>query len=77
MLVSKVSRVGLSCMTYGDKQFQRWAMEGGEALPIMMYACDQGINTFDVADAYSNGRSEEIVGAFLRKYGIKRSEIVI
>ncbi|PVH70250.1 Aldo/keto reductase [Cadophora sp. DSE1049] len=35
------------------------------------------INTFDVADAYSNGRSEEIVGAFLRKYDIPRLKIVI
>ncbi|MCJ1404739.1 hypothetical protein MMC11_007965 [Xylographa trunciseda] len=73
----KVSSVVLGCMTYGDKKWQPWVMEEEEALPIMKYAYDQGINTFDVADAYSNGRSEEIVGAFLRKYNIPRSKIVI
>jgi aryl-alcohol dehydrogenase-like predicted oxidoreductase len=60
----KVSSVVLGCMTYGDKKWQPWVMEEEEALPIMKYAYDQGINTFDVADAYSNGRSEEIVGTF-------------
>lgn len=64
-------------MTYGDKKWQPWVMEEEEALSIMKYAYDQGINTFDVADAYSNGRSEEIVGAFLRKCDIPRSKIVI
>lgn len=64
-------------MTFGDKKWQPWLIEEEEALPIMKYAYDQGINTFDVADAYSNGRSEEIVGAFLRKYNIPRSKIVI
>lgn len=43
----------------------------------MKYAYDRGINTFDVADAYSNGVSEEIVGAFLKKYNIPRTKIVI
>lgn len=43
----------------------------------MKYAYDQGINTFDVADAYSNGAAEEILGAFLKEYKIPRSKIVI
>ncbi|KAH6717645.1 aldo-keto reductase-like protein [Leptodontidium sp. MPI-SDFR-AT-0119] len=73
----KSSSIILGCMTFGDKKWQPWLIEEEEALPIMKYAYDQGINTFDVADAYSNGRSEEIVGAFLRKYNIPRSKIVI
>jgi versiconal hemiacetal acetate reductase len=44
---------------------------------MMNYAYDRGLNTFDVADAHSNGVSEEIVGAFLKKYNIPRTKIVI
>ncbi|CZR53859.1 probable voltage-gated potassium channel subunit beta-1 channel subunit beta-1) [Phialocephala subalpina] len=73
----KVSKVVLGCMSYGDRNWQPWVIALEEALPIMKHAYDSGINTFDVADAYSNGRSEEIVGAFLKKYNIKRSSIVI
>lgn len=64
-------------MTFGDKKWQPWLLEKDEALPIMKYAYDRGINTFDVSDTYSNGRSEEILGAFLREYNIPRSRVVI
>ncbi len=64
-------------MTYGDPNWQPWIMPLEQALPILKHAYDRGINTFDVADTYSNGRSEEILGAFLKKYNIKRSSVVI
>jgi versiconal hemiacetal acetate reductase len=64
-------------MTYGDQNWQPWVMPLEEALPILKHAYDRGINTFDVADTYSNGRSEEILGAFLKKYNIKRTSVVI
>jgi versiconal hemiacetal acetate reductase len=73
----KVSKVVLGCMTYGDQNWQPWVLPLEESVPIMKYAYDQGINTFDIADAYSNGHSEQILGAFLKKYNIKRSSIVI
>ncbi|KAF8864410.1 Aldo/keto reductase [Acephala macrosclerotiorum] len=73
----KVSKIVLGCMTYGDTNWQPWVIPLEKALPIMKHAYDSGINTFDVADAYSNGHSEEIVGAFLKKYNIKRSSVVI
>ncbi len=64
-------------MTYGDTNWQPWVLPLEEALPILKHAYDRGINTYDVADTYSNGRSEEILGAFLKKYNIKRSSVVI
>src|ERR1700712_3349888 len=73
----KVSKVILGCMTYGDKNWQPWVLPLAQALPIMKHAYDSGINTFDVADAYSNGMSEEILGAFLKEYKIPRSKVVI
>ncbi|TGO58943.1 hypothetical protein BOTNAR_0172g00180 [Botryotinia narcissicola] len=64
-------------MTYGDKNWQPWVLAQEEAFPILKHAYDSGINTFDVADVYSNGRSEEILGAFLKEYNIPRNKVVI
>ncbi|GJC94822.1 hypothetical protein ColKHC_03648 [Colletotrichum higginsianum] len=73
----KVSQVILGCMSFGDKNWQPWLLDKDEALPILKYAFDSGINTWDVADTYSNGRSEEIVGAAIKEYNIPRSKLVI
>ncbi|KAK3725087.1 CSG1/SUR1-like protein [Vermiconidia calcicola] len=73
----KISKVVLGCMSYGDKNWQPWVLNEEEGLPILKHACDCGINTFDVADTYSNGRSEEILGKFLREYNIDRRSVVI
>ncbi|KAF0321833.1 aryl-alcohol dehydrogenase [Colletotrichum asianum] len=73
----KVSQIILGCMSFGDKNWQPWLLDQAEALPILKYAFDRGINTWDVADTYSNGRSEEIVGAAIREYSIPRSKLVV
>ncbi|TGO45018.1 hypothetical protein BCON_0433g00060 [Botryotinia convoluta] len=73
----KVSKIIIGCMTYGDKNWQPWVLAQEEAFPILKHAYDSGINTFDVADVYSNGRSEEILGAFLKEYNIPRNKVVI
>ncbi|KAI8244665.1 Versiconal hemiacetal acetate reductase [Colletotrichum sp. SAR 10_99] len=73
----KVSQIILGCMSFGDKNWQPWLLDQTEALPILKYAFDRGINTWDVADTYSNGRSEEIVGAAISEYNIPRSKLVI
>lgn len=36
-----------------------------------------GLNTWDTANVYSNGASEEIVGKALKKYNIPRHKVVI
>lgn len=64
-------------MTYGDTTWQPWLTEEAEALPLIKHAYDRGINTWDVADTYSNGVSEEILGKALKKYNIPRSRVVI
>lgn len=73
----KVSRIILGCMTFGTKEWQPWLMNEEESLPIFEYAYKAGINTWDTANAYSNGLSEEIVGKALRKYNIPRNRVVI
>lgn len=56
-----VSRICLGTMTYGSQVDER------DAIGIMERAVDAGVNFFDTADAYVQGRSEEIVGKGLKK----------
>lgn len=48
-----------------------------QALPLLKAAYDRGLNTWDTANVYSNGVSEEIVGKALKKYQIPRHKVVI
>ncbi|CAK7212885.1 CSG1/SUR1-like protein [Sporothrix curviconia] len=73
----KVSRIILGAMSYGSSEWQDWVLDEAEALPLLKHAYDRGINTWDTADVYSHGRSEEIVGKALRTYGIPRDRVVI
>ena len=54
-----------------------WVIEEDEALPLLKAAYDRGLNTWDTANVYSNGVSEEIVGKAIKKYNIPRSKLVI
>ena len=64
-------------MTYGDPNWQPWIMDEEAALPLIKHAYDRGINTWDVADTYSNGKSEEIIRKALKTFEIPRSKVVI
>lgn len=46
-------------------------------MALLKAAYDMGINTWDTANMYSNGASEEIVGKALKKYDIPRHKVVI
>lgn len=73
----KVSKVILGAMSYGSDEWQPWVLNEDAALPLLEHAYKVGINTWDTADVYSNGRSEEIVGKALKKFNIPRNRIVI
>jgi aryl-alcohol dehydrogenase-like predicted oxidoreductase len=64
----KVSEICLGTMTYGDQVGET------EAIRLMNKALDLGVNFFDTADAYIEGRSEEIVGKALK--GVRDSVVV-
>jgi len=68
----KVSRICLGCWSFGNEQ--EWMLELEQALPIIKKALDLGINFFDTANIYSQGRSEEIVGELLNDY---RDDVII
>jgi aryl-alcohol dehydrogenase-like predicted oxidoreductase len=56
---------------------QEWVLNEEESLPLLKYAYNVGLNTWDTADVYSNGRSEEIIGKALKIYDIPRSKVVL
>ena len=69
---AKVSRICLGCLTFGN--IDEWTIEIDLARLIVRRALDLGINFFDTADAYSKGRSEEIIGELLKE---RRDEVII
>src|SRR5260221_1073767 len=73
----KVSRLCLGCMSYGSSQARPWILDEEAALPFYRQAIDAGINFFDSADLYSQGKSEVVTGRALQKLGIPREHIVI
>jgi aryl-alcohol dehydrogenase-like predicted oxidoreductase len=73
----KVSRICLGCMSYGGPTERwKWALDEETSRPFIKRALELGINFFDTANVYSNGRSEEIVGKALRDF-TTRDEVVI
>ena len=59
----KVSRICLGTMSYGGPNERwPWALDEETSRPFIKRALELGINFFDTANVYSNGRSEEIVG---------------
>ncbi|CAG7937247.1 unnamed protein product [Penicillium salamii] len=73
----KISKIILGTMGYGSKQWQDWVLDEEDSLPLIEHAYKQGINTWDTADVYSHGKSEEVVGKALKKYNIPRDRVVI
>src|SRR6266487_2623162 len=68
----QVSRICLGTMSFGNSE--EWMVEIDKARPIVQRALDLGLNFFDTANLYSNGRSEEIVGELLKDH---RDDVVI
>lgn len=75
-----VSELGFGAMTFGGTD-GLWGQVGqlgqAEADDLVRAALDAGINLFDTADVYADGRSEEILGRSLRNLGAGRDDVVI
>ena len=59
-----VSEVGLGCWQLGGSEWGE--VDEPLAFGILKAAVDAGINFFDTADIYGNGRSETLIGKFLK-----------
>jgi aryl-alcohol dehydrogenase-like predicted oxidoreductase len=72
----KVSRLCLGCMTYGDPGWRDWVLDEAASRPFIRDAWEAGVNFFDTADMYSQGRSEEVLGRAVKELA-RRDEVVI
>jgi aryl-alcohol dehydrogenase-like predicted oxidoreductase len=74
-----VSELCLGTMTFGGKGF--WEVIGRltplEAEGIIGMALDAGVNFIDTADVYSEGDSEQHVGAAIASLGRPRDQIIV
>lgn len=75
-----VSELCFGAMTFGGTD-GLWGQVGrlgqGEADALVRTALDAGINFFDTANVYADGRSESILGQSLRNLGVAREDVVI
>ena len=67
-----VSEIGFGAWTIGDDWWGH--IDDDSATALLRSAFDLGINFFDTADGYGDGRSESLIGAAL---GSNRDEIVL
>ncbi|KAK8045046.1 Aldo/keto reductase [Apiospora rasikravindrae] len=72
-----VSNPILGTLGLGDSQWMNWAMDEEEARKILYAAYTRGINTWDTANAYSNGKTEAIIGRVIRDFKIPRRKLVL
>lgn len=66
----EVSVVGVGCNNFGMR------IDETRTVDVIKAALDEGINFFDTADMYANGRSEELIGRFVVGEG-HRSDVII
>jgi aryl-alcohol dehydrogenase-like predicted oxidoreductase len=73
-----VSVLTLGCMSWGDpgRGGHSWVLPEDEGRLIIRDALEAGINSFDTANVYSGGSSEEITGRALRDYA-PREDVVL
>ncbi len=69
----EISEISLGCWTMGGLNWvdgvpNGWAnVDENEVAEAINYAIDQGVNHFDNADVYGNGRAERMLGRILDK----------
>jgi len=75
-------RLGRSGLLVSELSFGSWVTYGNQmdtraSRECMAAAWDAGVNFFDNAEAYAGGRSEEVMGAALKKLGWPRLNYVV
>jgi len=74
-----VSEICLGAMTFGGKGFWQaiGALGSKEVEALVGTSLDAGVNFIDTADVYSEGESEQLVGATLKALDRPREQVVI
>jgi aryl-alcohol dehydrogenase-like predicted oxidoreductase len=79
----KVSEVSLGCWTMGglnwvNGQPNGWAnVDEEEITTAIRKAVDAGVNHFDNADVYGNGKAERMLARVLKRLGLKSTDFII
>jgi len=71
------SGIQVSELSYGSWATFHYKAGVDEAVEMMAAARDAGVNFFDNAQAYAGGKSEEVMGAALKKLGWRRSSYLV
>ena len=58
----EVSQLCLGTMSMGSSAWKGWVLDEAASIPILQRALDLGVTFFDMADWYSLGRNEQVVG---------------
>ncbi len=61
----KVSKLCFGTMGVGSSQWKPWVLDKAESATLLKRCLDHGITFFDMADWYSIGESERVVGSAL------------
>ena len=72
----KVSRLCFGTMGVGSSAWKPWVLDEADSIPLLKRCLDLGINFFDLADWYSLGESERIVGKALLSM-VPRDQLVL
>ena len=73
-LHASASVVGLGCWQLGAD----WGeVSENDAIAVLQGAFDAGVTFFDTADVYGDGRSEQLIGRFLRGLGSDANSIMV
>jgi myo-inositol catabolism protein IolS len=79
----KVSEVSFGCWTMGGLNWVNgtpngWAdVNEDEITAGIKLALDSGVNHFDNADVYGNGKAERMLARVLKKLGVKSTDVLI
>jgi len=79
----EVSEISLGCWTMGGLNWQEgqpngWAnVDEDEVAAAVKKAVDAGVNHFDNADVYGDGRAEQMLARVFKKLGLKSEAFII
>jgi aryl-alcohol dehydrogenase-like predicted oxidoreductase len=79
----KVSEISFGCWTMGglnwvNGQPNGWAnVDEDEIVRAIKAGLDAGVNHFDNADVYGNGRAERMLNRALKKLGVQSTDVII
>lgn len=74
----EISRIVLGCMAFGVTELgdHGWTVGIDESRDFFKQAIELGITTFDTANVYSGGTSEEFTGTLLKEFA-RRDDVII